>query len=95
MIQLPEWNSEFTSKSKRYTWMMSLYLVGRGIILMGVPWGLALAISEKLSLGQKPIIMIPLVFSFISILFIVEQGMWALKRRDKRRRTFLVTISKG
>jgi hypothetical protein len=85
MIDLPEWDSQFIARAKRYTRWMNLYSVGRALIVLIVPCGLALtASSGSLSAqwGFRPIL---LFFAVLSVLLLVDEVLWDPKLRRKRR----------
>jgi Zn-dependent protease with chaperone function len=85
MIDLPEWDSQFITRAKRYTRWMNLYSVGRVVILLAVPWGLVLASRVHPRLAGWAFRFILLFFLTISIFFIVERFLWDPKLRQKRR----------
>jgi len=85
MIDLPEWDSQFIARAKRYTRWMSLYSVGCILIVFAVPWGLALATSLGALSTERVFRTILLFFCILSVLFVVEGVLWDPKLRRRRR----------
>jgi len=86
MIDLPEWDSQFITRARRYTRWMNLYSVGRTLIVFAVPWGLALdtSFSDPPSTGQT-FWLILVFFCVVFVLFLVDEILWDPKLRRKRR----------
>lgn len=85
MIQLPEWDSDFIAKSKRYTITMNLYGLGRIFVVLLIPCGLSLL---RIHSDEHHITTIILFFCILGVLFILEQALWAVKRHNTRRMFF-------
>lgn len=88
MIWQLEWDSEFVEQSRRYTRRMNTYKAGRTLLLIAAPWGLATTRLLGMSVREHPYIVILLFFCTIAVLFALEQAIWAVKRRKKRRFVF-------
>ncbi len=86
MIELPEWDSEFVAKSKRYTRYMNAYRTGCTLFVFLVPWGQAVVFGTIFS--QRHLLTIGVFFCVLGILLVSEQALWAIKRRNGRRMCF-------
>ena len=85
MIKLPEWDSDFTAKSKQYTLTMNLYESGRLVIVLMIPWGQSLL---RIHSDEHHISTIIVFFCILCVLFVLEQALWAIKRHNTRRMFF-------
>ncbi len=85
MIALPEWESDFVRRSRRYTWRRNAYAAVRFLVILAVPWTLALTSSWGLGVVDRSFLAIVLFFAVVAVLFLAEQVAWAAHRRRKRR----------
>ncbi|MHC4519438.1 MAG: M48 family metallopeptidase [Planctomycetota bacterium] len=83
MLTLPEWDQEFTAQSKRYTLRLNAYKSGRVLVMFMIPWTLAMLFG--LNLGARPFLAITLFFVALLASYTIEQIVWGLCRRQKRR----------
>lgn len=86
MIQLPEWDPAFVARSKRYTRRMNAYRAGRTLLVFLALWGQAAVLG--INLRQRHLFVIGVFFCILGILFVSEQTLWAIKRRNGRRMCF-------
>lgn len=86
MIQLPEWDSQFVAKSTRHMRHMNVYRTGRASVICLVPWGQAAVLG---TIGaERHSFTTGVFFCGLSVLFVLEQAGWVVKRRNGRRLCF-------
>lgn len=85
MIALPEWESGFVRRSRRYTRRLNTYAAARFFVVLAIPWVLALASFWGLGIVDRSFVTIALFFATVLVLFVAEKAAWAIKHRQKRR----------
>jgi Zn-dependent protease with chaperone function len=88
MIELPEWDSQFVIRAKRYTMRRHLYDVGRTMILWAIPWGLALATSLGFFSQGQSFAIILWFFCATFGFFVMDQILRDPMLRRRRRLIF-------
>jgi len=86
MVQLPEWDSEFVNRSKRCTRQTNLYRAGRTIVILLLPWTLWTVLG--IINAELHAFIVVSFFATLCVLYVAEQGILAIKRRNSRRMIF-------
>ncbi len=84
MIAMPEWESDFVRRSRRYTRRLNAYAAARFLVVLAIPWALAMASSWRPGIAGNSFQTIVLFFAILVILYIAEQVTRAVKPRRRR-----------